>query len=62
MLLDLLILAAVIGFLVWVICLLPIGEPFKQIVKIVGVCIVVFALLRDLLGIDILGHLRNLRS
>lgn len=56
MFLDLLILVAVVGLLVWVFSLLPIPAPFQQIILVIGVIIVVIALLQTLFGVDLGGH------
>lgn len=56
MFLDLIILVAVVGLLVWVFSLLPIPAPFQQIILVIGVIIVVIALLQALFGVDLGGH------
>jgi len=56
MFIDLIVLVAVVGLLVWVFSLLPIPAPFQQIIMVIGVIVVVVALLQVLFGVDLGGH------
>jgi hypothetical protein len=58
---SLLILAIVVGLLVWVCSLLPLPAPFQKVILVIGVIIVVFAVLSTLFGIDVFGYMRSLR-
>lgn len=57
--LDLLLLVAAIGLVVWLLSLLPIPAPFNQIVTVIAIIIVVLACLQFLFNIDLLTHLRK---
>lgn len=60
-LISLLILAVVVGLVIWLLSLLPIPAPFQQIILVIGILIVVVAVISTLFGIDLVGHLRSLR-
>lgn len=55
MFIDLLIFIAVVGLVVWLLCLLPLDAPFKQIIKVVGIIAVVLKLLAVFVGVHVLG-------
>ena len=57
--LGLLILAVVVGLIVWLLSLLPIPAPFGTIILVVGILIVVIAALQVLFGVDLAGSLRG---
>lgn len=60
MLIDLLILVVVVAIVVWLILLIPMVAPFRNIIIGVAILILVAAALSTLFGIDILGRMRSL--
>ena len=56
---GLLILAAVVGLVVWLLSLLPIPAPFQQVILVIGILIVVVAALNVLFGISLIGSLHG---
>ena len=54
MFIDLLVFVAIVGLVVWVLRLLPLAEPFKQVILMVGVIAVVLKLLVVFFGVHIL--------
>jgi hypothetical protein len=58
--LDLILVVAAVGLLIWVFSLLPIPAPFQKVILVVGIIIVVVALLKFLFGIDLLAHMRGI--
>lgn len=60
MLIDLLILVVVVAVVVWLILLIPMVAPFRNIIIGVAILILVAAALSALFGIDILGRMRSL--
>ena len=56
MFIDLILLVAVVGLIVWVFSLLPIPAPFQQIILVIGVIVCVFALLQFAFGVNLGSH------
>ena len=59
MFIDLIVLVAVVGLLVWVFSLLPIPASFQQIILVIGVIVVVIALLQVVFGVNLGGHFQG---
>ena len=59
--LSLLLLAVVVGLIVWLLSLLPIPSPFQTVILVIGILIVVVAALQTLFGVDLVGSLRGLK-
>jgi hypothetical protein len=59
--LSLLLLAVVVGLIVWLLSLLPIPAPFQTVILVIGILIVVVAALQALFGVNLIGEMKGLR-